>query len=109
MLINGNRLCSSATVVRKSLIDQSGIRFNQTRNYFAVEDYDFSLQLARIKCRFRFLSTPVREYLIDDDNISAEPARNRHNLGVLLRDHVFKIQEFAPHRDRLWRRVGLRL
>ncbi len=109
MLINGNRLSSSATVVRRTVIEQSGIRFNQSGDYFAVEDYDFALQLAHQGYRFRFISVPLGEYLIDGDNISSEPVRNRHNLGVLLHDHVFSIQTFQANRDRLWRRVSLRL
>lgn len=109
MLLNGNRLSCSATVVRRTAIEQSDIKFNQSAEYFAVEDYDFWLQLARQGYRFRFISIPLGEYFIDGDNISAEPVRNRNNLGVLLHDHVFLIQSFDANRDRLWHRVSLRL
>ena len=109
MLLNGNLTSPSATTVRKKTVEKLQIRFNQSQEYFAVEDYDFALHLARRGCRFQFIAIPLGEYSIHNSNISAEPERNRHNLGVLLHDHVFTFQNFDPNYEHLWRRVSQRL
>lgn len=105
MLTKGNRLSTSATTLRTDFLLKNNLRFNQHRDYVIVEDYDLWLRLANQGARFGFIDKPLGEYIIEDDNISLLTERSRHNQKVLLSDHVYKIQQFEPNKDKLWNKI----
>lgn len=109
LLVYGNRLSPSATVVRRDFLLRNGLTFNESPDYITVEDYDLWLQLARCGARFKFLNEVLGEYVIHQSNSSASVIRQTRNGEILLRDHVFKIQQFEASRERLWRQVAPRL
>ena len=109
MLTQGNRLSTSAVTVRADFLSRHKLRFNQDNNYVIVEDYDLWLRLANAGARFTFISEPLGEYIIENDNISLALEKTRHNEQNLLRDHVYLIQKFEPDKDKLWRQISLRL
>ncbi len=109
MLESGNRCSTSAMSVRKAFLDKHDLRFNTAADYVIVEDYDLWLRMAMAGARFRFSGHVLGEYLIEEDNISLDTEKSLHNLEVLLRDHVFRIQAFEADKDLLWRRVSVRL
>jgi len=109
MLTQGNRLSTSAVTVRTDFLLKHELRFNQASNYVIVEDYDLWLHLANQGARFTFISKPLGEYIIENDNISLATTRMRHNQQVLLTDHVYTIQQFEPDKDKLWCQIRLRL
>ena len=106
MLTLGNRLSTSATAVKRSFLNQHDLRFNQSPDYVIVEDYDLWLRIAYCGGVFHFMAEPLGEYVIDDDNISSNLPRIRHNQLVVLRDHVFGLQRFESDKDQLWRDIN---
>ena len=109
MLIQGNRVSTSAVTVCKAFLNRHNLRFNQSKDYVALEDYDLWLHIALYGGRFHFIKKTLGEYIVDNDNISLIRESVRHNMDVLLRDHVFEIQSFEPNRERLWRQVQSRI
>lgn len=109
MLTQGNRLSTSAVTVRTDFLLKHDLRFNQASDYVIVEDYDFWLRLANHGACFTFIAKPLGEYIIEIDNISLATTRARHNQRVLLKDHVYIIQQFEIDKDKLWRQICLRL
>jgi glycosyltransferase involved in cell wall biosynthesis len=102
----GNRVSTSATTVKRSFLNKHDLRFNQSPDYVIVEDYDMWLRIAFFGGVFHFIAEPLGEYIIEDDNISSNLTRIRHNQLVVLRDHVFNLQQFEPNKDRLWRGIN---
>lgn len=109
LLTQGNRLSTSAVTVRTDFLLKHNLRFNQAIDYIAVEDYDLWLLLASHGARFAFITKPLGEYIVEDDNISLVTMRARHNQQVLLKDHVYIIQQFEANKDKLWCQIRLRL
>ena len=64
LILNGNCLMTSATVVKKEFIKKNNIFFRDKKKYFSVEDYDFWLSLARSKAKFKFIKVFLGFYCI---------------------------------------------
>jgi glycosyltransferase involved in cell wall biosynthesis len=109
LLIEGNRLSPSATIVRHEFLTQHGIAFEENADYITVEDYGLWLKLAHTGARFKFIHDVQGEYVIHGDNNSAHHSHHWGNCERLLHDHVFHIQRFHPSPDRLWKLVFPRL
>lgn len=109
LLVEGNRLSPSATVVRRDFIVRHGLVFDESRDYITVEDYGFWLDLARNGARFKFIHDVQGEYVIHETNNSTRLSRHWANCESLLHHHVFDIQQFHPSPDRLWKMVAPRL
>jgi len=109
LLIEGNRLSPSATVVRREFLVRHGLAFDESREYITVEDYDLWLNLARTGARFKFINEVLGEYVIHGSNSSVRLSRHLENCGILLHDHVFKVQQFYSDTEGLWRLVLSRL
>ena len=109
LLVEGNRLSPSATVVRRDFLVRHGLAFDELQQYVTVEDYGLWLNLARAGAKFRFVPEVQGEYVIHETNSSSRLQRHWDNCESLLRDHVFRIQRFHPQPEKLWKRVSLRL
>ena len=109
LLIEGNKLSTSATCVRHSFLIQHKLMFNQSPDYVIVEDYDLWLRLAQKKAKFHFINIPLGKYIVEDGSISLNTPKLKENISTLLRDHVFYLQEFYNDKSRLWNIVTFRL
>ncbi|NHR06915.1 glycosyltransferase [Chromobacterium haemolyticum] len=109
LLMEGNRLSTSATVVRKSFLVDKKLRFREDCELVTVEDYDLWLRLAYEKADFAFVHSVEGEYLIHGGNSSANLARHYKNLNFMLHDHVFKVQNFTENNEKIWRLVSARV
>jgi len=109
LLESGNRLSTSATVVRTAFVRDHGLQFSERREFVTVEDYGFWLDLAQAGAAFVFVPEILGEFVIHGANNSGQLARHLDNAESLLREHVFRIQKFESSPDRLWRRVSQRL
>jgi len=108
LLLRGNRLSTSAMTVRSEFVEKHKIRFNQSCDYVIVEDFDFWLHLAHYGAHFLFMSEPLGEYVIEDDNISHAIEKARYNEQVLLKEHVYSIQQFESDKNALWELIRFR-
>lgn len=102
LLTEGNRISTSATLVRHHFMIDSGILFREDPKFVTVEDYDFWMLLAKAGAKFHFISSAQGEATIHSNNSSGQAARHKQNLINLLRDHVYNIQEFQPNKEKLW-------
>jgi glycosyltransferase involved in cell wall biosynthesis len=109
LLVNGNCLSPSATLVSRDFININNIFFRENVEFVTAEDYDLWMLLARAGARFRFIHSVQGEYLIHPANNSGQVERHGQNVVNVIRDHVFKVQSFQPDRDRLWRCINARL
>lgn len=109
LLVEGNRLSTSAVVVRREFVFRHGLVFDESQDCITVEDYDFWLNLARLGARFKFIHDVQGEFVVHGTNSSAQLDRHLRNGEMLLRDHVFRIQQFQPSKELLWKQIAARL
>jgi len=102
LLMEGNRLSPSATLIRHGFLKQYKLLFNESKNYIAVEDYDLWLHLALKGAKFKFIDSVQGECTIHSGNNSAQLLRQITNFETLLHDHVFKLQKFNKNSQQLW-------
>ena len=109
LLLKGNRLSPSATIVRRDFLMRHSLGFDESPNYITVEDYDFWLKLAFNGASFKFIHVVLGEYVLHGGNCSSKFILHWRNCKHLLHDHVFNIQKFSPSGDYLWKEVYPRL
>ncbi len=109
LLLGGNQLSTSATVVRRDFLLRHGLQFDEAREFITVEDYSLWLELAHAGARFRFISRELGEFSIHDANTSSRYTLHRNNMEALLHEHVFNRQTFASSSIRLWKQIAPRL
>tara|TARA_B110000008_G_scaffold208589_1_gene207426 strand:+ start:605 stop:1537 length:933 start_codon:yes stop_codon:yes gene_type:complete len=103
LLLYGNRLSPSASLVRTEFLLKNEVRFNERPDFVTVEDYDYWLQLALLDASFKFIHSFEGEYLIHDGNSSGYLALHKRNELNLIKHHVFNVQKFASNKETLWR------
>lgn len=109
LLVRGNCMSPSATLVRRDFLFQKDILFREEKDFVTVEDYDFWMQLAQKGAKFRFIHSVQGEYLVHRTNNSGQDLLHRQNTLNLLKDHAYNRQTFQPDRNRLWRKIHARL
>ncbi len=105
LLLYGNKLSPSASVVRKEFIIKNSIFFNEDKNFITVEDYDFWLMLALKKAKFKFLKSFEGEYLVHSNNSSSKNNLHNNNLINLIELHTFNIQKFEKNKNNLFKKL----
>ena len=87
MLLYGNRLSTSATLVRSSFLNEYELFFSEERDFITVEDYDLWLKLALHKANFKFIRSTQGQYTIHGNNSSQNFDLHYKNLYKLLKYH----------------------
>ena len=105
LLLYGNRLSPSATVVRKTFLKKHSLYFKENKEFTTVEDYDFWLMLAFNNAKFLFLKSFEGEYLMHPNNYSKKVDLHNKNLLSLLKYHVYKVQKFDKNKDNLFAKI----
>ena len=105
LILYGNRLSPSATVVRKSFLKKNSIFFKEDKEFITVEDYDFWLMLAFYNAKFIFLKSFEGEYLMHLNNASSKLNFHNQNLNNLLKNHIYNIQQFSTNKNQLYRKI----
>ena len=108
LLIDGNRLSTSATLVKRDFIDKKSIFFSEKLEFFTAEDYDFWLNLAFANATFKFVPSIQGEYLIHLSNNSGKYEKHFSTVRNVLKNHVFYIQNFTEKKQKLWDLVNSR-
>jgi glycosyltransferase involved in cell wall biosynthesis len=108
LLVSGNRLSTSATLVKKTFLDSTGILFREKKEFVTAEDYDFWMQLAHADPGFAFVRSVQGEYIIHATNHSGQLKRHFASVEAVLKDHVFFIQKFTDRKESLWKFVCAR-
>jgi glycosyltransferase involved in cell wall biosynthesis len=102
LLIEGNKVSTSATLVRYDFLKVNAIIFRESSRFVTVEDYDFWMLLAKAGAKFYFILSVQGEATIHSDNTSGQTERHKQNLVNLLKDHVYNIQDFQADKEKLW-------
>ncbi len=105
LLVNGNKLSPSSTLVRAEFIKKNSILFNESIDFITVEDYDFWLNLANSNARFFFIKNILGEYIIHGNNNSTKLKLHRENLVKLIRYHLFFVQKFTLKPEQTWKKI----
>lgn len=109
LLINGNKLSTSATMVKRKFLSENNLLFSINQNYITVEDYNFWLQLAKIDAKFFFINSFQGEYIIHGENSSLKLETHWRHLENLLHDHVFNLNYEIRKKIKIWSYIQGRL
>ncbi|RXJ69006.1 glycosyl transferase [Halarcobacter ebronensis] len=86
LLFQGNALSTSAMTVRKDKLFEVGL-FDTRKGYFAVEDYDMWMKLAKVGL-FAYIHKPLGVFSISDSNMSGNVELINSNLKFLVLNHI---------------------
>ena len=102
LLINGNELSTSATIINKKFLKKNNLKFNESKNFVSVEDYDLWMLFAKNNAKFLFINDILGTYLIHSKGISQNNHKHLNKLKKLLFYHVFEVQKFEKNKKLLW-------
>lgn len=106
LLLDGNCISTSASVVKKSFLDQHNIFFSEKKIFASVEDYDFFLNLALNGAKFKFINYPLGGHLYHEKSFSRNLERHHDALKEVLFDHLENKQRFTKNLDTLKKRIN---
>lgn len=109
LLVIGNCLSTSATLVRRDFLCRNNILFREDKEFVTAEDYDLWMLLAQAGAKFKFIHSVQGEYLIHATNSSGQVERHSQNVINVIKDHVYRLQSFQTEKDHLWRNIKARL
>lgn len=109
MIMFGNRLSPSATLVRRSFLTLHDLKFSESVLHVTAEDYEFWLQLARHRANFKFVRSVQGTYNIHGDNASSRMDLHSAAEKRVLKRHTLELQEFELNKRKLWRKVRSRI
>ena len=105
LLLTGNCLSPSATIVRRQFMIDKDIFFRETREFITAEDFDLWLLLAQASAKFKFIDQILGEFTIHENNNSKSLDMHKINTLNVIKDHVFNIQEFNDNKTKLWESI----
>lgn len=92
LLKKGNKLSTSATIVRRKFLVEKKIIFNEDINFSSVEDYDFWLQIAKKGGKFKFLNKFHGLYLPNLNSISKNSFLHFRNTRNVVNFHYSRLE-----------------
>ena len=109
LLLNGNKLSLSASIVNRSFLKKNDILFRENKEYVTAEDYDFWLNLSFNNAKFFFIKNQLGVYNIHNNSMSYNTHVHFKNILNVLRDHIFNIQNFSKDKNKLFYHVKFRI
>ena len=105
LLFEGNCLGPTAVVMRRNIFSENGFRFSEEKNLFAIEDYEYWLQLSRTY-KFCFIPDILGYHRVTDDGATLSRIEyNTVNMLNLLESHFSNL---GPISDSLAQRIRRR-
>lgn len=95
LLLCGNRLLGSATVVKKSVLFEVG-GFDERKDFVHAEDYETWLKIAYLKKRFYFINEILGAYRLHDYNLSYDFERVRMNEINVINEYFKNLKCKIP-------------
>lgn len=102
LLRDGNKLSTSASVVKKDFLNKTKILFDEKKKFISSEDYSFFMNLARKKANFFFIRQPLGCHLFHKKSVSSNLFKHFKARDSVVRHHIFNIQEFTKNKKKLW-------
>ena len=110
LLKYGNRISTSAAIVKKIFLDENKIYFDENKDFAPTEDYDFWMRLAKKEARFKFLNYVLGEHLFHEESWgSKNKLLCKKSTSSILKYHVFNVQDFTKNKKKLWESIESRL
>ena len=109
MLLQGNRVSTSAVILRHQFLKKYNLSFNTKKEFAIVEDYDLWLRISYYGGVFKFIKEPLGEYILQKNNLTSDRIRHNTNRLKLLKEHVFEFQTFDKNKKRLWMKISTRI
>lgn len=109
LLVSGNKISLSASVINRDFLTNKKILFRENRNFITAEDYDFWLNVAFNKGKFLFIKNVLGVYLLHEKNLSSNLQFHVQNTLMVCKDHVFNIQKFCINKINLYIKVHFRI
>ena len=94
-LLIKNRLLGSATVVKKSVMEEIG-GFDSNKNFIHIEDSEAWLRIAKLEKKFAFLNEPLGEYRVHESNLSHDFEALLKNEESVMRKHFRNLKSKIP-------------
>ena len=88
LLVEGNRICTSASIVNKNFLLSVGVRFSEKRAFIGTEDYDFFLQLAKKNAKFFFINNFLGIHNYYHGSISSDYFRHKKAIINVINQHL---------------------
>jgi len=109
LLKSGNRVSTSASIVKKDFLKSYEIYFNEKKEFITAEDYDFFMNLANANAKFKFFHEVLGEHLFYENSYSSNYNFHTTSVESVVRHHVFNIQKFSKNKKALWQTVRTKL
>ena len=77
-------MSTSATIISKKFLKKNKLKFNESKNFVSVEDYDLWMLLAKNDAKFFFIKDILGTYLIHNKGISYNNYKHLNYLKKLL-------------------------
>lgn len=101
LLIEGNCISNSATVVKKDFLIKNNLQFSENKDFVTVEDYDFYLCLALKGAKFKFIHKVLGEHLFHKDSASSFIDKHLIALEKMITFHISEKQNFSKNKKKL--------
>ena len=88
LLVEGNCICTSASIVNKNFLFSEGVRFSEKRAFIGTEDYDFFLQLAKKNAKFFFINNFLGIHNYYHGSISSDYFRHKKATINVINQHL---------------------
>jgi teichuronic acid biosynthesis glycosyltransferase TuaG len=95
LLINGNRLSTSASIVSKIFLTRKNIMFDENRNFITAEDYNFFLFLAKNGAKFKFINKILGGHTYFNNSASSNYYKHREAIFNVIKYHINFQQNFV--------------
>tara|TARA_E500000331_G_scaffold82453_1_gene78228 strand:- start:192 stop:1115 length:924 start_codon:yes stop_codon:yes gene_type:complete len=105
LLIYGNRISTSASVVNSNFIKSRNIFFDEKKNYVTSEDYSFFLNIAQNNGVFSFLNKPLGFHTFYRNSASSNQLKHFLSQKSVIKDHVYKVQSFTSKKKELFKKI----
>jgi len=103
LLLRGNSVSTSATVVRRRLLEQAG-GFSEDLRFNGAEDYDLWLRLAEAGGRFAYMADVLGAYRVHPAGITGRAEQQCSNMLNVLEAHFARLPSASwRQRDRMRR------
>jgi glycosyltransferase involved in cell wall biosynthesis len=89
LLENGNCGSNSSAVVRRSIVEQTGL-ISEEKELIAIEDFDYWLRISRVTERFCFIPKILGYYRVSDSSISSNEKQVQKHIN-LYEKHLVEI------------------
>ena len=104
LLLEGNCLATSSLVLRRSFIEKWGLKFNESKKYIAVEDYDLWLNMLAVGAAPFTIRKVLGANRSSADHLGSD-ALIYQNLTYVLRRHTWEIQDFSQDKAAVEKRL----